>query len=173
MGLEFVADAEETTVLRILVEASEPELQRTIRFLVAKNMLTPSIILRAACLGEMNVVERILSHLADVPVSRARQMLYGQSGLHNIRTLHQKAGLPAPCLGLLRAAADVAHDVREEGFHIDAGSFGRRLIEALMTRYDGLGTQERAKHLEFVGRFAEDRVRLIAKRLKADIMRAA
>ena len=30
-----------------------------------------------------------------------------------------------------------------------------------------------AKHLEFIGRFAEDRVRIIAKRLKADIVRAA
>ena len=103
---EFVADAEETTVLRILVEASEPELQRTIRFLTAKHMLTPSIILRAACLGEMRVVERALAHLADVPLSRARQMIYGV-GLNNIKTLHAKAGLPQPCLGLLRAAAEV------------------------------------------------------------------
>ena len=63
--------------------------------------------------------------------------------------------------------------MREEGFSIDAGSFGRRLIETLMTRVEGSSAQERAKHLEFIGRFAEDRVRVIAKRLKADLMRAA
>ncbi len=61
----------------------------------------------------------------------------------------------------------------EEGIDLDAEGFGRRLIEALMTRYETMPLRERSKHLEFAGRFAADWVRLIARRLKADIVRAA
>ncbi len=169
---ELVADAEETAILRILVEASEAELIRVVGFLVAKGMLTPSMILRAACLGEMHVVEWALAHLAGVPVSKARDQMAGR-GLSGFKGLHGKSGLPQSCYGLLQAACDVAHEERDEGLALDSEGFGRRLIEALMTRYESMPLKERARHLEFVGRFAEDRVRVIAKRLKADIARAA
>jgi uncharacterized protein (DUF2336 family) len=169
---ELVADAEETAVLRILVEASETELANVVGFLVQRAMLTPSIILRAACLGEMHVVERALAHLAGAPVTRARELMTGR-GLGGFKGLHARSGLPSSCYGLLQASCDVARDEREEGITLDSEGFGRRLIEALMTRYENLPLKERAKHLEFIGRFAEDRVRIIAKRLKADIVRAA
>jgi hypothetical protein len=42
-----------------------------------------------------------------------------------------------------------------------------------MTRYENLGPSECAKNLDFMGRFAEDRVKIIARRLKADMLRAA
>ena len=42
-----------------------------------------------------------------------------------------------------------------------------------MTRYEALPVKERTRHLEYVARFAADRARIIAKRLKADLVRAA
>ena len=168
----LVADAEETAILRILVEANDSELARVVAFLVAKAMLTPSIIVRAACLGEMHVVERALAHLAGIPVAKARDQMAGR-GLSGFKGLHVKSGLPQSCHGILQAACDVAREEAEEGVVLDAEGFGRRLIEALMTRYETIALKDRTKHLEFVGRFAEDRVRIIARRLKADIVRAA
>ena len=169
---ELVADAEETAVLRILVEASDEELSRLMVFLVSKAMLTPSIIVRAACLGEMHVVESALAHLAGLPVARARDLMRGK-GLTGFKGLHAKSGLPQSCFWILQAACDVTADEAEEGITLDAEDFGRRVIEALMTRYETLPLKERTRHLEFVGRFAADRARIIARRLKADLVRAA
>lgn len=169
---ELVAEAEETAVLRILVEASDEELSRVVPFLMSKAMLTPSIIVRAACLGEMHVVERALADLGGVPVPKARDAMQGR-GMMRLKALHVKSGLPQSCYGILQAACDVAVDEREEGITLDAEGFGRRLIEALMTRYEAMPLKERTKHLEFLARFADDRVRVIARRLKADIVRAA
>lgn len=169
---DLVADAEETAILRILVEASPEELARVVPFLVSKSMLTPSIVVRAACLGQMQVVERALAHLADVPAQRARELMRGR-GLLGFKSLHGKSGLPQSCFGILRAACDVTIEAAEDGIELDPEAFGRRLIEVLMTRYENMPVKERAKHLEFIGRFAEDRVRVIAQRLKADIVRAA
>ncbi len=169
---ELVADAEETAILRILVEASNEELARAIPFLVSKKMLTPSIILRAAAIGEMKMVQWSLAHLAGVSLARAHELMLGR-GLMGVKSLHGKSGLPQSCYGLLMAACDVMKDAREEGLPLDPESFGRRLIEALMTRYENMPSAERSKNLEFIGRFAEDRVRKIAKRLRADLVRAA
>lgn len=169
---ELVADAEETAILRILVEANEAEIAAVVPFLVSKSMLTPSIIVRAACLGEMHVVEWALAHLAGLPVAKARDAMQGR-GLMRFKALYNKSGLPPACLGILQAASDVSNDEREEGIALDSEGFGRRLIEALMTRYETMELRERSKHLEIIGRLAEDRVRVIARRLKADLVRAA
>ena len=169
---ELVADAEETAILRILVEASNDELARAIPFLVAKKMLTPSMIVRAAAIGEMKLVQWSLAHLSGVGLARAHDLMFGR-GLMGLKSLHSKSGLPQSCYGLLMAACDVVKDAKEEGLPLDPESFGRRLIEALMTRYENMKTVERSKNLEFIGRFAEDRVRKIAKRLRADMVRAA
>ena len=91
----------------------------------------------------------------------------------SFKSLHGRSGLPQSCFGILQAACDVAREEREEGIELGREAFGRRLIENLMTRYETMPLKERAKHLEVVGRFAEDRVRLIARRLKADLVRAA
>jgi uncharacterized protein (DUF2336 family) len=169
---ELVADAEETAILCILVEASNDELARAIPFLVSKKMLTPSMIVRAAAIGEMKVVQWALAHLSGVGLKRAYELMFGR-GLMGLKSLHNKSGLPQSCYGLLMAACDVVKDAKEEGLPLDPEGFGRRLIEALMTRYENMQSSERSKNLEFIGRYAEDRVRKIAKRLRADMVRAA
>ncbi len=169
---ELVADAEETAVLRILTQADGAELAAIVGFLMEKAMLTPSIIIRAACLGEMKVVEQALAHLAGITAKRARELMRGK-GLTGFKGLHTKSGLPQTCYWILQAAADVARDEEEEGITLAPDDFGRRLIEALMTRYEAMPLKERTRHLEYVGRFAADRARLIARRLKADLVRAA
>ena len=169
---ELVADAEETAILRILVEGSNEELARAIPFLVSKNLLVASIIVRSAAIGEMRVVQWSLAHLAGVSLSRAHELMYGR-GFLGFKSLHGKSGLPQSCFGILQAACDVTRDAEREGVQLDPENFGRRLIEALMTQYENMPAADRAKNLEFIGRFAEDRVRQIAKRLKADIAKAA
>lgn len=169
---EVVADAEETAVLRILVNAERRELSPVIRFLTAQGMLTPSIIMRAACAGEMDIVLRALAYLAGMPPAKARHFLDGH-GIATAKALFKKAGLPESCHGLLRAAADIAREWERDRTPFDAGEFGRQVIEALMTRYAEMPMPERTRLLDYVGRFAEDRVRTVAKRLKSDLVRAA
>ncbi len=169
---ELVADAQETAILGILVDASAAELDRVIPFLVSKSLLTPSILVRAACLGEMAVVERALTHLAGLSSQRVRDLMKGE-GILGFKGLHKKIGLPQSCYGILQAACDVSAEIEEEGVALPSEQFGRRLIEVLMTRYETMPLPERAKHMEIISRYAEDRVRTIARRLKADIVRAA
>ena len=169
---ELVADAEENAVLEILTGATPEDLAQVVSLLVDGEMLTPSIIVRAACLGHIDIVAQILASLAGVTLKRARaMMLCVQPG--SFRSLHAKSGLPQSCYWTLQAACDMAREEREDGITLTPDDFGRRMIEVLMTRYESLPMSERPKQLDFIGRFAADRVRLIASRLKADLLRAA
>jgi uncharacterized protein (DUF2336 family) len=169
---ELVADAEEGAIIDILTSASEEELVSVMRFLTAKGMLTPSIVMRAACTGEMVIVEHAIAHLADSSLARVRAVLYGRHGL-SFSMLYKKCGLPISCQGIVAAAADVQREVLESGRAIAAEEFGRRLVEQIMTDYESMPPRERVRNLDCIGRFAGDRVRIIASRLRDGLLRAA
>jgi uncharacterized protein (DUF2336 family) len=169
---EFVADAEEAAILRILIDAEPIERARATSFLAAKNMLTPALIVRSASMGEMSVVETALAHLSGNTPTRAAEMMYSRSTL-SFKSIFNKSGLPQTCFGILKAACEVRVEAKEEGLPLDSESFGRRVLEALMTRYESMGAADRAKQIEYLGRYGQDRIRKIAKRLKADLVRAA
>ena len=169
---ELVADAEEVAILNVLAEASEHERKDAMNFLATQNMLTPSLIVRAACLGEMQIVSSALSHLTGQPAARIHGMI-ATRGASGIKSLVSRSGLPGPCHALLAAASEVENEARNEGINLDPDAFGRRLLETLMMQFGALPLKDQAKHIEFVGRFGDDKVRKIARQLKADMLRAA
>jgi uncharacterized protein (DUF2336 family) len=169
---EIVAEAEENAILGILTGATAEQRAEVVSFLVENDLLTPSIIVRAACTGAMEVVAEIMANLAGLPLKRAEHAMFVKSA-GSFRSLHAKAGLPQSCYWTLQAACDVAREERQDGIRLTPEDYGRRLIEVLMTRYEALPMAERPKQLDVVGRFASDRARLIARRLKADLLRAA
>ena len=169
---ELVSDAEETAVMRILIDANAPERAKATAFLAAKNMLTPALIVRAASMGEMGVVEAAFAHLTGNSQQRVAEFMYSSSQLP-FKSVFNKSGLPQSCFGILKAACEVMVEAREEGLPLSSETFGRRVLEALLTRYEYMGATERAKQVEYLGRYGEDRIRKIAKRLKADLVRAA
>jgi uncharacterized protein (DUF2336 family) len=167
---ELVADAEENAVLDILAGAGAEQRAEVISFLIDKGFLTPSIIVRGACVGDMELVAEILAALAGIPLKRANDAIFVKG---SIRSLHSKAGLPQSCYWTLQAACDVAREESQDGLRLTADDFGRRMIELLLTRYEALPPAERPRQLDFVGRFAADHARLIARRLRTDLLRAA
>lgn len=169
---ELVTDAEETAILRVLAEAEITERTGATQYLAEQNMLTPALVVRAAATGQMRVVETALAHLAGVSGPRAANQMYSRSAL-GFKSIFKRSGLPASCFGIIKAACDVVADARDEGLPLETEEFGRRILEALMTRYENMNANERAKQIEHVGRYGTERVRKIAKRLKADMVRAA
>ncbi|MDE2384673.1 MAG: DUF2336 domain-containing protein [Alphaproteobacteria bacterium] len=169
---EICSEAEDNAVMQVLIEASPAERAQATAYMASKNMLTPALIIRAAATGQMSVVESALAHLAGFAAPRVAEMMYSNSAL-GLKSLFRRSGLPQSCFGMLRAACDVVIDMREEGISINAAEFGARLLEALMTRYETMTSPERAKNIELLGRYGENKIRKVAKRLKADLVRAA
>jgi uncharacterized protein (DUF2336 family) len=169
---EAIADAEETTILKIIVDAPESEIKSTMTFLSSKNMLTPSLLVRAAAIGEIKVVTAVLSHLASYSIERTRDFMF-KRGAAGLKSLFAKTTLPANCIGIVQAACEVAAQAEGEGYALSREVFGKRVLEVLMTRHEHLSPTEHAKQFDYLARYADDRVRKIARRLRTDMARAA
>ncbi len=168
---DMVADAEERAILQILDSANEAELAPLIRFMTSRNMLTASIVTRSACAGNMRVVEAAMAHLANATPARVEEALYG--GGSAFGSLYRSSGLPQTCIGLIRAAGQVERELRDTRHSLTPENFGRRLIEQIMTGDAAMPQAERAKCLDFIGRYSGDRIRTIATRLREGLVTAA
>lgn len=169
---ELVADAEEGAVLSVLRSATDDERAFAMQFLASQNMLTPSLIVRASCIGDMHVVASALGHLSGQKAERVLGLMVTRGGVA-MKSLLNRSMLPTGCHAIIACASDVAAQARQEDVMLDADSFGRRLLEVLMMQFGALAARDQAKLMDYVGRFADDKVRKIARKLKADMLRAA
>ncbi len=169
---DLVADAEEKAVLQVISEATGNDQQEALTYLAQNNMLTPSLVMRAACIGDVAAFAATLSHLTGQTAPRITDFILGRGGA-GIRSLLNRSGLPGPCYVLLMAAADVACEFHNLEIASEPESFGRRLLEVLMMQFGALPVQDQARQIEFVGRFADPKVRKIARQIKIDMLRAA
>lgn len=168
---DMVAEAEERVVLQILDSANEKELPPLIQFMTSRSLLTGSIVMRAACAGQMRVVEAAMAHLANVPVARVEETLY--RGAFGFNALYRSSGLPQTCIGLIRASGWVQREARESECELEPENFARRLIEEIMTGNGAMPPAERAKYLDLIARYSNERVRGIASRLREGLISAA
>jgi uncharacterized protein (DUF2336 family) len=168
----LVAEAEETATLEVLAQAPLEELGKAIAFLLTKDLLTPSLLLRAALAGEMAVVEHALSALSGIPLRRLQKLLY-QRGLMSSRAIFNRCRLAPHCTRLLQAAAEVQRMGEERGEAPSPNAFGVLVIETIITRFDGLALNYKMKLLEIVESLGPERARTMAGKLKMNLTRAA
>ncbi len=169
-GAQLVVEAEEGATLDILANAMPHDLPEAVAFLIDSDMLTPSLIVRAACQGVMNVVAQCLASLSRLPLRRVEEMMNERGKL---KALHARCGLPQGCYWTLQAACDVAGDEQEDGLRLSAEEFGTVLIEKLLTSYEAMPVAEQPRNLDHVGRYAAGTARDLAVRLRAGLQRAA
>jgi uncharacterized protein (DUF2336 family) len=105
--------------------------------LQASGRLSGSLIVRAACMGEMRFVEHALAQMARVAPERAWTLVH-DAGRLGLRALFQQARLSQNLYLPLRTAVDVFHDISLNGEVHDRENFRRSIIERILTQPDGL-----------------------------------
>lgn len=168
---DMIADAEETATLQVLAQAYEAELDRVMAFLLNRNMLTPSLLLRAAVVGETRVIERAIAQLSGVPLRRVQGLLYDHRSIS--RALFNRCGLPQDCIDMIQAAVQVERDIRQSGKNVSSDVFGARVVETIMTRFTRLSIARKLKLISYVENFGTDHPRAVAAKLKLSLNRAA
>lgn len=169
---EIVADAEDSAMLRIMADADDGELDRVLPFLLDKKLLTPMLLLKAAAVGAMRLVDRVLAQLAGMPLRRVQALIYGR-GAPSVRAVFNRSGLPETCLQLLQAAVEVERQARREAQTLSSDDFGVRMVETIMTRYVRLAPGDRSKLLDFMIRLGTEEARAVAEKLKSGMSQAA
>lgn len=112
-----------------------------VEHLAAVKRLTPSLILRALCVGDMSFFEAALAQLSQVPLHNVRLLIH-DSGQLGLKSLYDRAKLPASYYPAFRVAMAVAHETELDGLPYDRERYRRTMIERILTQFEELGADD-------------------------------
>jgi len=120
--------------------STDTELENLIEQLYRKDRLTPSLLLRALCVGDVNFFERALAMLASVPLKNARMLIHDQGSL-GLQSLYLKAELPRRLFPAFRAGIDVVAETEYDGGSNDRARYIERMLERMLTQFEDPATR--------------------------------
>jgi uncharacterized protein (DUF2336 family) len=103
--------------------------------MLANGRLTPSLVLRAVCFGDMPFFEAAIAVLADIPVANARILIH-DAGPKGFEALYRKSGLPANLFAIFRTANEIIADTKFDGEDRDMERFRSKIITRLLTQLE-------------------------------------
>jgi len=148
-AIDLVLAARERAVLNLSTESDETDLDRMVGQMHKHGRLTPSIVLRALCLGDLTFFEVAVARLADLALVNARKLIYDE-GPRGLGAIYQRAKLPPAQLPIARAAIAIAKDLKYDGEANDRERFRRRMIDRILTQYDFLGEDFDPNDIEYL-----------------------
>ena len=143
----LLIQARELAVLGLSTADSGPS--ELVDHLARHKRLTPSIILRALCMGDLSFFEASLAKLAEIPLENAQKLIYDK-GRRGFEALYKKAGLPPNLYMAMCAAIDIFASMEYDGGPNDRERFSRRMIERILTQYGGEGVEFKHDDLEYL-----------------------
>jgi uncharacterized protein (DUF2336 family) len=133
VAADLVLQSRERAIIGLSVLSSRHELETLIRQMHRHQRLTPSLILRALCMGDLAFFEIALAVRAQVPAENA-QLLVRDPGGKGLASLYQKAGLPANLLPVFRVAVDAVNSTGLDGGDRDFERYRARVISRVLSQ---------------------------------------
>jgi len=133
---ELVGQAGERAFMQDLASmprAFDPE--ALARRLHASRRLTPTLLMRALCLGDRRFFEAGMAVRAEIPSTNAR-MLIADRGPLGFKAIYDKARLPPELFRAFRAALNAIADVERSGRKCQDEDSVRLIIDAVVKEYD-------------------------------------
>ncbi len=156
--------AEEEAILLISSGIKPVERAKLVSYLCDLQQLTPSLLLRAACTGEMSFIESALSLLSGLQILRVRNLIYAQ-GAMSLRAVHSRANLPRILFDPLRIAADVEKQRQQADQPLSADHFGKQMVEAIVTKYEAFSPSRRSELLQIMQSYGSVKTRELSAHL--------
>jgi len=133
VALELIIQSRERATLGLLgPDASIMNVTELVNQLHQAGRLTPSIIVRAICLGDTEFFEVALSVLARIPLGAARALVHDAGSL-GLPAVLDRARVPEELFPVFRVAVEVAHETEYDGGRDDRQRFRRRMLERILT----------------------------------------
>jgi len=134
---DIVLKSREHAIIRLSVGASDVELRQMIAQMLRNGRLTPSLILRALCTGDIAFFEAAMAAKSGIPVDNA-QILIHESSRRGLEALYRKAKMPGALYSAVRAAVDVVDETGFDGEARDLERFRSRVITRVLTLVETL-----------------------------------
>ncbi|MBI1205678.1 MAG: DUF2336 domain-containing protein [Azospirillum sp.] len=142
MATDLILDSRErATVSLFASDSEEADVDRLVTQLGRGGRLTPSLMLRALCTGDLAFFEYAISYLARIPVTNSRLLIH-DAGRLGLKSVYDRASLPPSLYPAFRIAVDVARETDYDGGDRDRERHRRRMIERILTQYEDMSEED-------------------------------
>lgn len=152
VAADLFTAARERATLRLGAEEGS-DIAGLVTQLYLNGRLTPSLVLRAACQGDLRFLEEAFARLAKVPDERAFVLIHDQGPL-GLKAIYERTGLPLPLYAVFRAAVDISRETKLDGRPHDTERFARTVVERVLTRTGTAGEADTEFLLQQLERLA-------------------
>ena len=129
---DIVLASREQAILHLSMGASDEALLSMVTHMHQNGRLTPTLILRALCSGDIAFFEAAMAVKGNVPLTNAQTLIH-DPGREGIAALYRKAALPEAWLEAVRAAIEVVDETGFDGNARDLERFRARVISRVLT----------------------------------------
>lgn len=141
IAADMVLQSRERATVNLVSSSSEEDVEKLVMQLYRNKRLTPSLVLRALCMGDMPFFEAAIAIMANVPIVNARILIH-DAGRLGLKSLYDKSGMPPRLLSAVRVAIDVVHETGLDGGAYDIERYRRRVIERVLTQFEDMGQDD-------------------------------
>ncbi len=134
---DIVLRCREQAIIHLSMGSSEDELLRMVAQMHHSGRLTPTLMLRALCTGDIAFFETAMAVKGDVPVTNA-QILIHEPGRRGLAALYRKAVMPEALFGAISTAVEVVDETGFDGATRDLERFRARVISRVLTLTDSI-----------------------------------
>lgn len=134
IATDLLLDSRERATLHLLDGSSDaPDVLELVDELHRNQRLTPTILMRAICLGDLTFFEAALAKRAGIPVAAAHALIHDQ-GDRGLERLFQRCGMPGPSLNVAREALAAIEDL-DQSRDKPRDEVRELVLERVLTRF--------------------------------------
>ncbi len=132
IAADIVLSAREHAIIHLSWGASDEDLRHMVTQMHRNDRLTPSLLLRSLCTGDIAFFEAAMAVRGDIPLENA-QILIHEPGRRGLAALYRKAAMPPALYNAILAAVDVVDETGFDGQPHDLERFRSRVISRVLT----------------------------------------
>lgn len=139
LAADLVMESRERATVGLLGPGAETvDVMQLVRQLKAGGRLSPTLILRSLCMGDMAFFEAAMAVMSRTPIVNARLLIHDQGQL-GLKSLYLRTGMPERLYPAFRVAVDVVRETEMDARDEDRRRYVSRMIERILTQYEDIG----------------------------------
>ncbi|MBO6503847.1 MAG: DUF2336 domain-containing protein [Kordiimonadaceae bacterium] len=131
---DLLLESREKATVSLVEGGSMQTVQELVDELAKNKRLTPTLMLRALCMGDTTFFEVALAKKADIPVLNAYKLVHDGGDL-GLKRLFEVTNMPPQFLTMARAALDISEEMVETGGD-DRDTYRKLMIERVLTQIE-------------------------------------
>jgi len=145
---DLVLQSRERATLGLL-SGDGQDVWELVNHMYANGRLTPSIMLRALCIGDFSFFEAALAKRSAISLDHMRVLLFDR-GDQGFRAVYTRAKMPEPLYMVFLAALGVNRDSMEDHTDLEPSAMAKRTLERVLTRFEELVDDENADDVDYL-----------------------